>query len=203
MEKKSNNLEIRKLLKAKKPKFLRQDGHKKLRLGNKWRRPKGIQNKVRLNIRGYRKRITVGYKSPADVRGFHRTGLEMIKISSIKELKTLNPKTQGAVISNTVGQKKKLAICEEAKKLNIKILNIKSEDFIKNVKEKLEKKKEAKEKAMKDKEKKEAEKKKKAEEKAKKEKDEAAEKSIEDKLDEKEEKNQEKKEKDKILTQKT
>ena len=48
----NKSLELRKDIKKKKPTFLRQDGHKKKRLGNKWRRPTGTDNKVRLGLRG-------------------------------------------------------------------------------------------------------------------------------------------------------
>ena len=54
MEKK-DLLEFRKKIKAKKPNFIRQDAHKKGEIKKKWRRPKGLQSKMRLHKRGYRK----------------------------------------------------------------------------------------------------------------------------------------------------
>ena len=54
-------------MKKKKPKFIRQDAHKKGRLAKKWRKPKGLQSKMRLCKKGYRKRISKGYKSPKEV----------------------------------------------------------------------------------------------------------------------------------------
>ena len=40
-------LELRKKIKGKKPNFIRQDAHKHKRLARKWRKPKGIQSKMR------------------------------------------------------------------------------------------------------------------------------------------------------------
>ena len=39
---KEKMLKLKKEIKKKMPKFLRQDGHKKARLEKKWRRPKGL-----------------------------------------------------------------------------------------------------------------------------------------------------------------
>jgi large subunit ribosomal protein L32e len=210
MEKKSNNnaLDARKLLKSKKPTFLRQDGHKKIRLGNKWRKPKGLQNKMRLNKRGYRKSVSVGYKSPRLVKGFDKSGLEIINITKIDLLESVDPKTQGIVISGNIGQKKKIEIVKIAIKKSITILNIKDpEKYITDINEKLSKKKEQKDKSKKVKNKKEEEKKKLAKEKEEKDKKakEEEKKKTDDKSIEKiakETKTKETKEKEKLLIQK-
>lgn len=208
MEKKSNNraLNVRKLLKSKKPKFLRQDSHKKIRIGKKWRKPKGIQNKMRLKKRGYRRSVSVGYKSPRIVKGFDKSGLEIINITNIKLLESIEPKTQGIVISGNIGQKKKVEIITLALEKTITILNIKDpKQYLIDVEQKLSKKKEQKNKIKKDKNKKEEEKKKAAEEKEKKkqeklDKEKTDKKSIEKIA--KETKTKETKEKEKILIQK-
>jgi len=204
MEKKSSDLAARKLLKRRKPKFLRQDGHKKLRLGNKWRKPKGIQNKMRLKLRGYRRNVSKGFKSPRSVRGMSSTGLEMIKVFTKVELDRVDPATLGVIVASTVGKKKRLDILKSAIEKNITIINFKDPAMIvKNIEDEIMKKTEAKKKLMAEKEKKKKEAEKKAEEKKKKVKakeEKKEEKTIEDKLEET--KKKEKKEKDKILTKK-
>jgi len=192
---KEKSLELRKKIKAKKPKFLRQDTHKKTRLKKKWIRPKGWQSKIRLGKRGYRKAVTPGYGSPNDVKGIHKTGLEMINVSSIKDINDIDPKTQGIIIGRTVGLRKKFDLIKKAQEKSITILNIKNpEEFVKTKQDMMAKKKEEKTKKTEEKTKKKAEAAKKAKEKEKEE--------LAEKVTEEEKKDQEKKEKDKTLTKK-
>lgn len=187
-------LKIRRAAKAKKPKFIRQDAHKKSRLRPCWRKPKGIQSKMRLRRPGYRRSVEVGYGAPAEVRGLSREGLVPVAVNNLSELSKIE-RGQAAVISRRVGQRKKVEIANKAKDLGIKILNIKDvEAYIKSVSEKLKKKKEEKEKAVKEKEKKKDEKEKKAEEKKKE--------GLAEKLTDEEKKEKEKKEREKVLTKK-
>ncbi len=217
MEKKLHNLaEARKLLKRKKPTFLRQDGHKKKKLSKGWRRPRGWQNKVRLGKRGYRRKISVGYKSPCQARGIDPCGLFPVRVHCLKDMERIDEKRQCIVIASAVGQKKRLQILRNAVERKIAVQNIKDPaDYIRRADEMLQKRQEHK-KAKKEEEKKAAAKKeeekkaaaKKEEEKkaaAKKEEEKAGAKetqakSIDEIADDKE---KQKKEKDKILTQKS
>jgi len=117
-------LEHRKKLKAKKPKFIRRDGTKKLKLSEKWRRPKGLQNKLRLRKRGYGRHVEVGWRSPKMVRGLDSSGLQQILIYRVKELENLNSEKQGVIIASNVGAKNKLKIIKACQEAKIKILNI-------------------------------------------------------------------------------
>ena len=65
-----NLLQLRKRIKAKKPNFVRQDSHKQKEVKKKWRKPKGMQSKMRLKKKGYRKSVSIGYGSPKKVNGF-------------------------------------------------------------------------------------------------------------------------------------
>ncbi|MDP4012775.1 MAG: 50S ribosomal protein L32e [Candidatus Nanoarchaeia archaeon] len=133
-------LALRREMKSRKPEFLRQDVRKKISLEDKWRVPKGSQSKLRRKYKGTRPFPSQGYRSPAKVRGLTREGFKPLVINTILGLKKLDQKA--ALISSSVGARKKIQILEEAKKLGIKILNIKdSESFIKNKKESIEKRK--------------------------------------------------------------
>jgi large subunit ribosomal protein L32e len=135
-------LELRRKLKAKKPNFRRADAHKKAKLGNAYRKPKGLQNKMRLSKKGYRKTIKVGYGSPRQVKDLTRDGLRQIRVCSMKDLLTVNPKTDGAELSRTLGMKKKLVLIAKALELKIKILNVKEpQKFIDEANKKVEDKK--------------------------------------------------------------
>ena len=150
----------------------------------KWRRPKGLHSKLRLNIRGKLKNVSQGYRSPKKIRGLHKSGLEVIRVASSKELIELDAKKHGIVISSTVGKKKRVDILKKAKELNFNVLNIKDpEGYIKDAEQKMAaKKKEMKEgtKPVKEAEKKDE--------------------NLAEKLDEPGKKEGEKKEKDRLLT---
>ena len=180
-----NLLDIRKRAKEKKPKFIRQDFHKKTRLKEKWRRPKGLHSKIRLKIKGKAKPVSSGYRSPKKVRGMHKTGLEEKMITSIKDLETLDFKKHGLIISSSLGNKKKIIILKKAKELGLNVMNIKNPgDFIKKVEDMISAKNKSKKeekKIAKDKTKKTGEK-------------------LSDKLIEEDKEDIGKKEKDKILT---
>ena len=177
--------------KSRKPTFSRQDSHKKKRLGNKWRKPKGLQSKMRLQKKGYKVSVKTGYGTDKKTKGLIK-GLQKIIINNVKELATIDEKTQGIIISKSVGKKKKVEIIKEAEKKKIKVLSIKSpQDYIKQIEEKRKEVKEAKKEKL-EKKKKEVKKKEKK----------SIETKVEKNMTEDEIKEKAKKEKDKVLTKK-
>jgi len=120
-------LKVRRRLKARKPEFKRYCAHKKLRLRNKsWRRPRGLDNKLRIRYGGKKSgRIVVnaGFGSPKAVRGLHPSGYEEVLVHNPMELDEINPERQAIRIASNVGMKKRLAIEDKAKELGLKILN--------------------------------------------------------------------------------
>src|SRR3989344_717661 len=117
-------LELRKEIKERKPEFIRQDNPKRMKVNDKWRKPKGIHSKIRHKFKGRRKMPSRGYKSPYDVRGLHISGMKMVNISSINELNNIDVKTEGIIVGKTVGTRKKLEIWRKAKEKGIKVLNL-------------------------------------------------------------------------------
>jgi len=177
----------------KKLKFTRQDAHKKVKLGNKWRKPKGLHSKMRLSKKGYNKSVSIGYGSPKTTRGLNKSGLRLIIIKSLKEIENIDAKKECIAVAKTIGIRKKVEILKQAVKKSINVVNIKDVNkFLKDVEEKIKKSKEEKEKLKKKKEIKEKEKSTKK-------------KTIEEKVEktDEEKKEDEKKEKDKVLTKGT
>lgn len=186
-------LKIRNEKKSKKPIFTRQDNHKKPKLGNVWRRPKGLQSKMRLKKRGYKRSPEIGWGSPNLVKHLSKNGYKQNMIKTAKDIIALNPKTDGAIIGSTVGTKKRIELIKSLNEKKITILNIKdSAAYIAKV-EKLSLDKKA------EKLKLEKEKEKKGKEKVAKPKAEAE--DLADLADE-DKKKKEKAEKDKVLTKK-
>ena len=105
------------------PAFKRQNWFRYKRLGDKWRRPRGIHSKMR---RHFKYRITVvqpGFRGPASVRGLHPSGFEEVMIHNPKEVDNVDPKTQAIRISSKVGDKKREIIVKKADDLKIRIFN--------------------------------------------------------------------------------
>ena len=137
------SLELRKAKKRRKPNFASQDSHKKVEIPTGYRKPRGWQSKIRLNKKGYRKKVKPGYKSPGDVRNMHPSGLFPVVVSTPADIANITEE-RGIIISSTVGTKKRLEIIDAAQKANVTILNIKNVDeFKKEVKEILAANKEA------------------------------------------------------------
>lgn len=119
----------------KKPKFLRTDWHKKIRLGRgvkknlKWHGAKGRHNKLRLNRKGRMQRPKVGWGAENEVKGFVK-GMEAVRVENVKEVETVHAsqvpfsraKSVGIIIGK-VGKKKRLDMIKKANEMKIVILN--------------------------------------------------------------------------------
>ena len=116
-------LKVRKRQKSKKPAFRRHDSHKKKRLDENWRRPRGMHNKLRKRIAAKGAMVQVGYGSPKEVRGLHPSGYEEVLVHRPKDLKYINATNQAIRIGSSVGMKKRLDIGEKAEESGIKVLN--------------------------------------------------------------------------------
>lgn len=88
-----------------------------------WRKPKGNDNKMRLQLKGYPPIVKVGYGTPAELRGLHPSGLRPVRVSSTRELEGLDPEKHIVIIASTVGLRKRLALIEEARSRGFKIAN--------------------------------------------------------------------------------
>ena len=119
-------LKVRARAKNKKPSFVRAESWKYDRFSISWRRPRGLDNKIRRKIKGWPPGASVGYKGPKIARGLHPSGYREVLVYNVKDTSTVNPNTQAVRIAHTVGKRKRALIIAEAKKLNLKILNFKA-----------------------------------------------------------------------------
>lgn len=112
--------------KRSKPKFLRTDWHKKIRLGKgvkknqKWHGAKGRQNKLRLNRKGRMQRPKIGWGADANVKDFI-AGIEAVRVENIKDVEAVKA-GQGILIAK-VGAKKRAEIIKKANEKKITIVN--------------------------------------------------------------------------------
>lgn len=109
-------------------KFLRRvwSRHSKLGKGRKkkqkWRRPTGIHNKMRLRRKAYPVRVSIGYKQSEQQ--------ELINVYNLNDLKNL--KEGQTIVLGKVGKKKKLEILKEVSKRKLKVDKMNVEKYIKN-----------------------------------------------------------------------
>ena len=122
-EEKQRLMKLRKRIKKKRPHFKRFESWRFVRIKDQWRKPRGIDNKMRTEESGWPKSVKIGYRGPAAVRGLHPTGKEEVMVWNPEDVKDVDVETQVARIGGSVGGRKREAILETAEELDIHVLN--------------------------------------------------------------------------------
>ncbi len=126
---KAENSEIRRLLrvkeekKKKNPDFVRYESWRYVRVKESWRKPRGIDNKVRHKKKGHIRMPEIGFRKPKLVRGLHPSGFKPVPVTNPNDLLKLDPETEAAVIKSGVGARKREQILKKAEELGVKVLN--------------------------------------------------------------------------------
>lgn len=111
------------LKKKKKPSFLRPEMYKVKKLAAVWRRPRGIDSKQIEGKRGKGKLPGIGYGKPGALSGVDPSGYKPIIIRNKNEISKVNPKLEAAVLSSTIGRRKRNEIIKAANEKGVVILN--------------------------------------------------------------------------------
>jgi large subunit ribosomal protein L32e len=105
------------------PRFVRQESWRYARIHPPWRKPKGVDNKIRRQDKGWPALVRVGYRGPVLARGLHPSGHYEVLVQRVPDLEGLVPGRDVARIGANVGAKKRQAILERAKELGLRVLN--------------------------------------------------------------------------------
>merc|ERR1712032_1664611 len=113
-------LNKRKKTKKRSKKFKRFQSNRFVRVGESWRRPRGIDSRVRRNFKG-----TIGYGNDKRTRHVLPNGLKSLRVFNVKELEILimHNRTFCAETPHNVSWRKRKDIIERADELNVTILN--------------------------------------------------------------------------------
>jgi len=104
------------------PKFTRQNRSVDKRVGDAWRKPRGIDNKQRVMLKWAGALPCIGYRSPKDTRGM-RNGKLLKVVHNEAELAACDAKQDGIYFAATVGKKKRVVLLAKATAMGIRVYN--------------------------------------------------------------------------------
>jgi len=102
------------------PKFKRQNAKAKKRVKSGWRKPRGIDNKLREKKKGFGFMPSVGYRKSRKVRNT-RNGVLLGVARNVKDLEFF--KGGSVFIGKSVGRRKRSVLIKKARELGVKVLN--------------------------------------------------------------------------------
>merc|ERR1739845_278216 len=114
-----------KIVKKRTKKFIRHQSDRYVKIAKSWRKPKGIDNRVRRRFQGQFLMPNIGYGSNKKTKHICPDGYKKFLIHNVKELEVLmmQNKTFAAEIAHDVSSKKRKTIVDRAQQLSIHITN--------------------------------------------------------------------------------
>merc|ERR1711934_1130454 len=114
-----------KIVKKKTNKFKRHQSDIHARVLESWRRPKGIDSRVRRKFKGKVLMPNIGYGSNKKPRHMLPSGFKKFLINNVADLELLlmYNRTYAAEVAHSVSPKTRAAILERAKVLDVKVTN--------------------------------------------------------------------------------
>jgi large subunit ribosomal protein L32e len=116
-------VEMRSEFSKRRPAFVRPESWRYDRLSPEWRKPKGLDNKVRKSKKGWPRRAKVGYRGPLVSRYLHPSGHYDVMVHNQADLESLVPGRDVARMGATVGARKRALILKRAKELGLRVVN--------------------------------------------------------------------------------
>ncbi|GAB0194373.1 EF-hand calcium-binding domain-containing protein 12 [Grus japonensis] len=114
-----------KIVKKRTKKFIRHQSDRYVKIKRNWRKPRGIDNRVRRRFKGQILMPNIGYGSNKKTKHMLPTGFRKFLVHNVKELEVLmmSNKSYCAEIAHNVSSKNRKIIVERAAQLAIKITN--------------------------------------------------------------------------------
>ncbi|XP_036599112.1 60S ribosomal protein L32-like [Trichosurus vulpecula] len=114
-----------KIVKKRTKKFIRHQSDRYVKIKRNWRKPRGIDNRVRRRFKGQILMPNIGYGSNKKTKHMLPSGFRKFLVHNVKELEVLLMcnKSYCAEIAHNVSSKNRKVIVERAAQLAIKITN--------------------------------------------------------------------------------
>merc|ERR1712156_1288937 len=114
-----------KIVKKRTKKFTRHQSDRYDKLSRNWRKPKGIDNRVRRRFKGMYVMPNIGFGSAKNTRHMLPTGFRKVLVHHIKELEVLMMQNKKfcAEIAHGVSSKNRKLLVERAQQLCIRVTN--------------------------------------------------------------------------------
>lgn len=116
-------LAVRRRVKGRKPDFRRQESWRYKRLEKSWRKPRGLDSKMRRGVKGWPKSVAIGYRGPKEARGLHPSGYVEVLVRNVDDVSGVDSETQVIRIAHTVGARKRVEVLARAEEMGIRVLN--------------------------------------------------------------------------------
>ncbi|CAN1228378.1 60S ribosomal protein L32-1 [Linum perenne] len=113
----------KKIVKKRVKKFIRPQSDRKICVKQSWRRPKGIDSRVRRKFKGVTLMPNIGYGSDKKTRHYLPNGFKKFVVHNVKELEVLMMHNSCAEIAHDVSTRKRKEIVERAAQLDIVVTN--------------------------------------------------------------------------------
>merc|ERR1711983_14703 len=113
------------IVKKRTKRFKRHQSDRYIKLKPNWRKPKGIDNRVRRKFRGMYKMPNIGYGSDKRTKHMLPNGFRKVLVHNLKELEVLMMQNKSfcAEIAHGVSAKKRKTLVERAQQLAIRVTN--------------------------------------------------------------------------------
>ena len=125
----------RTIVKKRTKKFARHQADLFLRISRtSWRKPKGIDGRVRRRFKGAVPMPSIGYGSDKRTRNIHPNGFKSVVVHNVSELEMLlmHNRTYAATVGHSVSTRMRRQIIERAEQLAVRVTNanakLRSED---------------------------------------------------------------------------
>ncbi|XP_054715051.1 60S ribosomal protein L32-like [Uloborus diversus] len=115
----------RKIVKKRVKKFIRHQSDRYDKIKPNWRKPRGIDNRVRRRFKGQCLMPNIGYGSNKKTRHILPNGFKKVTVRNVKELEMLMMQNRRycAEIQHAVSSRKRKQIVERAQQLAIRVIN--------------------------------------------------------------------------------
>ena len=119
-------LKTKTIVKKRTKKFARHQSDQFIRIrDSSWRKPKGIDGRVRRRFKGAIPMPSVGYGSDKQTRNIHPNGFKSVVINNVDELEMLmmHNRTYAATVAHSVSSRVRKEIVQRAEQLAIRVTN--------------------------------------------------------------------------------